>query len=92
MKKVLFITLVSTIILSCCTIKMQEGETWLSYQIRSCLNEAKKSGNFEVCRPLIEQQIKLSDDDRLYKRYEYCQKFRDESQKFNECILTLNQR
>jgi len=92
MKKIILFTILATIILSCCTVKMQEGETELSFIIRQCTNDAKKSGNFSACQRLIDQYVKTQDDDRLYKRYEYCQKFRDESQKFSECWLTLNQR
>jgi len=77
---------------SCCTIKMQEGESELSFQIRSCIESAKKTGQFEICRPLIEQQLKLIDDKRLYDRYEYAKSSRDESQKFSEAWLMLNQR
>jgi len=91
MKKII-ILLSFFLFATCCTVKMQEGETELSFQIRSCLDSAKKSGNFEICRPLIEHQLKLIDDKRLYDRYEYAKANRDESQKFNEAWLMLNQR
>ena len=92
MKKIFLLSFILILAVSCCTIKKQDGESELSFQIRSCLDSAKKTGQFEICRPLIEQQLKLIDDERLYKRYEYAKNNRDESQKFMEAWLSLNQR
>jgi len=92
MKKYILLTLILFFAFSCCTIKMQEGETEQVFLIRACMDSAKKSGNFSACELLIAQYVKEKDDERLYKRYDYCKKQKDDSQKFTECWLSLNQR
>jgi CDP-diacylglycerol pyrophosphatase len=92
MKKFLLLSLFLVLAVSCCTIKMQDGESEMSFMIRSCVESAKKTGNYEPCNKIVEQYAKLQDDKRLYDRYEYCKNSKDESQKFSECWLSLNQR
>lgn len=94
MKSILKYLLIAFVILiaACCTIKKAEGESEESFIIRQCLDSAKKSKDYSSCDKLIEAYVKKSDDERLYKRYEYCKENRDDSQKFSECWLNLNQR
>ena len=77
---------------TCCTVKIQEGESEQGFLIRACMESAKKSGNFSACELLIAQYVKEKDDERLYKRYDYCKTQKDDSQKFTECWLSLNQK
>lgn len=92
MSRFIVLILMLVFLFACCTIKMQEGESEMSFMIRSCVESAKKTGNYEPCNKMVEQYAKLQDDKRLYDRYEYCKNSKDDSQKFSECWLSLNQR